>query len=151
LAHLESCAACREEVGIDQALVMQLRRALRERVEGGSPSQASWDLVRRRTVDRPVQPWTRRALRVGGLLPAAFAAIMMFAITTSPNSGLIDRTQAPSPGSTPNAQTAVEPFVQATDVEPPLWTEYRAQRSMPPAAVGQSDVPVKQSRMTPLS
>ena len=37
LAHMQSCAECREEVGIDRTLVKSLRRALRERVEGRAP------------------------------------------------------------------------------------------------------------------
>jgi len=35
-AHLGGCARCQEEVGIDRALIRQLRRALAERVEDTS-------------------------------------------------------------------------------------------------------------------
>jgi len=101
LAHLESCAECRREVGIDLALVGQLRRALRERVEGSAPSPASWELVRRRTVDRAPQPWTFRVLRWGGMLPAAAAGIMMFAIATT--SQPVSETQALA-SATPSAE-----------------------------------------------
>lgn len=50
LDHLEHCAACREAVGLDQALVRQLRRAMRERVESASPSSEAWPLIRQRVL-----------------------------------------------------------------------------------------------------
>jgi anti-sigma factor RsiW len=50
LAHLESCSACREEVGVERALVLQLQRALRARVAAGSPSPAAWVGVRERAL-----------------------------------------------------------------------------------------------------
>ncbi len=96
LAHLESCADCRQEVGVDRGLVRQLRRALRDRVEGGASSEASWELVRRRIVDRPVQPWSVRVLRWGGVASAAAAATMMFAIAINPGTRLLPRTQSPA-------------------------------------------------------
>ena len=95
LAHLESCAECRQEVGIDRGLVRQLRRALRERVEGGAPSDGSWELVRRRTVDRPVLPWTVRVLRWGGMASSAAVGLMMFAAATTSDAKLLRGTQPP--------------------------------------------------------
>jgi hypothetical protein len=74
---------------------MHLRRALRQRVEGYAPSEASWGLIRRRTVDRPVRPWTVRVLRWGGVVSAAAAGIMMFAVATAPETRLFPRTQSP--------------------------------------------------------
>jgi anti-sigma factor RsiW len=96
LAHLESCAECRKDVGLDLELVEQLRRALRDRVEGSAPSTANWELVRLRTVDRPTQQWTVRVLRWSGMLPAAVAGIMMFAIATTSGGGLLHGTQSPA-------------------------------------------------------
>lgn len=124
LAHLESCAECRQEVGIDRELVTHLRRALRARVEGSAPSAASWELVRRRTVDRPVRPWTVRVLRWGGMLPAAVAGIMVFAIATSPETGRLPGTQAPVLV-TSAARRAVPPE-QATGWQPAQSNNYRA-------------------------
>lgn len=96
LAHMQSCAECREEVGIDRALVKSLRRALRERVEGRAPSRSSWELVRRRTVDSPTRPWTARVIQWGGMVSgAAVAAVMLFAVATAPQSRLFPGTQSP--------------------------------------------------------
>ena len=50
LAHLQSCAACRSEVGLDRALVGQLRTALRARVAGAAPSPRSWEVIRDRAL-----------------------------------------------------------------------------------------------------
>lgn len=109
LAHLESCADCRQEVGIDRELVKHLRRALRERVEGSASSEASWELVRRRTVDRP-KPWTVRTLRWGGMASAAAAGIMMFAVATAPETRLLPGPQ--SPVSVASSATRVVPPVE---------------------------------------
>jgi hypothetical protein len=124
LAHLESCAACREEVGINRELVEQLRRALRERVESSDPSAASWDLVRRRALDRPARSWTMRVLRLGGggLLPAAVAGVLMFA--TVSETGLLDGAAAPVPITTSAESETWDP---TNDSESPLWNQYRAE------------------------
>ncbi len=50
LDHLDGCASCREEIGIDQALVRQLRRALQARVAGRSPSPNAFAEIRRRAL-----------------------------------------------------------------------------------------------------
>jgi len=113
LAHLESCAECRREVGIDLVLVDQLRRALRERVEGSAPSTASWEVVRRRTVDSADQPWTGRFLRWGGMMPAAATGILMFAVAAASYTGVLHESR--SPAANPSAERA-EPLgaVEAT-------------------------------------
>jgi hypothetical protein len=137
LAHLETCAACREEVGIDRALVQRLRRALRERVENSTPSAASWDLVRRRTVDRPARPWSARVLQWGALLPAAIAGILMFAVATGPQIPFLSQTQSPAPVvEAALAQRAVPQAKRPSRQDPPSWTksqspQLRVQRGGP--------------------
>lgn len=42
LDHLAGCRACRDDVGLDRALVAQLRRALAARVEPASPPSRAW-------------------------------------------------------------------------------------------------------------
>jgi hypothetical protein len=88
LAHLQSCSSCRTEVGLDQALVIQLRNALRARVAGASPSPRSWELVRQRALAaesprprlRPTWRWVRFA-------PAAAAmSLMVFAVAVAQDS-----------------------------------------------------------------
>jgi anti-sigma factor RsiW len=112
LAHLESCAECRHEVGIDLVLVEQLRRALRERVEGSAPSIASWDVIRRRTVDHPEGIWSSRVLRWGGMMPATAAAILMFTVAAASHAGLLHESQ--SPAAHASAEREVRLAVEAT-------------------------------------
>lgn len=50
LDHLDDCASCREEIGIDQELVRQLRRALQARVAGRSASAGAFAEIRRRAL-----------------------------------------------------------------------------------------------------
>ena len=129
LAHLESCAGCRREVGIDRQLVASLRRALRQRVEGRAPSGASWERVRSRTVDRPAQPWTARLAHWGGMVSAAAAAgIMLFAVATAPETTLFPGTQSPFVAS---ARRAVPPVEESAASSPTRWNTYR-----PPQADG---------------
>ena len=130
LAHLETCAACREEVGIDRALVEQLRRALRERVEGSAPSAAAWDQVRRRTIDRPARPWATRVLQWGRLFPAAIAGVLMFAIATASQQALPEISQAQQPAA--QAQPAANTQQAETPRwEPPWWSKYRTKQPVP--------------------
>lgn len=131
LAHLESCADCRREMGIDRELVENLRRALRDRVEGSAPSEASWGLVRRRTVDRPVRPWTVRVVHWGGIASAAAAAsIMTFAIATAPGTTLLPGTESPFVASA--ARRAVPPLEEARGWPPEQSSTYPAPQTYPP-------------------
>jgi hypothetical protein len=130
LAHLESCAECRREVGIDRELVKQLRRALRERVEDSAPSEASWRLVRHRTLDRPVQPWMVRVLHWGGILSAAAAAVMMFAVATAPGTAVFPGTQSPFLASA--ARRAVPPVEEARAWPPVGEITYHRPQADPP-------------------
>ncbi|MDQ2934123.1 MAG: hypothetical protein M3R49_03910 [Chloroflexota bacterium] len=62
IEHLVDCRACRDEIGLDRALVQQLRVALQARIEGAAPSSAAWDGILRRT-QRPevgMAAWFRR-------------------------------------------------------------------------------------------
>lgn len=88
LAHLQSCSACRTEVGLDRALVVQLRNALRARVAGEAPSPRSWELVRERAL-APERPRTRPGgiWRWVRLAPAAAAmSLMIFAVAITQES-----------------------------------------------------------------
>jgi len=125
LAHLESCADCRREVGIDRQLVKSLRRALGERVEGFAPSEASWGAVRRRTVDRPIRPWTARVVHWGGMVSAAAAAgIMIFAVATTPETRLFPGTESLFVASA--ARRAVPPVEEASGWPPAHERSYAA-------------------------
>jgi anti-sigma factor RsiW len=90
LAHVERCRECQDEIAVDRAVAGQLRRALRERVEGFEPSPAVWRAVRLQAADpEPPGPWwanlvlaVTRGMRV--MVPAA--AVMLAAVLawTSP-------------------------------------------------------------------
>ena len=85
LEHLQTCFACREEVGLDRALVAQLRRALQARVEGYDPSPSSWQLVRERALATEGGPslWTAwfarltTGLRAAGAVAAVALVVML--------------------------------------------------------------------------
>ncbi|HEY7847938.1 MAG TPA: hypothetical protein VIC83_07095 [Candidatus Limnocylindria bacterium] len=85
LEHLQTCLACREEVGLDRALVAQLRRALQARVEGYDPSPSSWQLVRERALATEAAPslwiaWFGRltaSLRAAGAVAAVALVVML--------------------------------------------------------------------------
>lgn len=130
LAHLESCAECRREMGIDRALIVNLRRALRERVAGSAPSVATWELVRRRTVGRPFRPWTARVPQWGGMVSAAAAGIMMFAVATAPETRLVPGTQ--SPVFVASAAKRAVPVEEAPGWPPAYSTTYVAPEAEPP-------------------
>ena len=131
LAHLESCADCRREMGIDRELVESLRRALGERVEGYAPSEASWGLVRRRTVDRPVRSWTVRVMSWRGMVSAAAAAgFMIFAVATAPDTRLLPMSQSPFVAAA--ASRAVPPLEDARDWPPELSSADVAPQAYPP-------------------
>ena len=84
LAHVERCRECQDEIAVDRALAGQLRRTLRERVDGFEPSPAVWRAVRLQAADpEPPGPWwsnavltVTRGMRV--MVPAA--ALMLAAV-----------------------------------------------------------------------
>lgn len=143
LAHLESCVECRQEVGIDRALVRQLRRALQERIEGSAPPAAAWELVRRRTVDSPQPPWTARLLRWGGMASALAAGIMTIALTTAPHPSLAPEGQSQALIAS-LVRRAVPPVDQAGDWAVLDTNPYRAPDADPPLPRWPTDRPVDQ-------
>lgn len=131
LAHLASCAECRREVGIDRELVRTLRRALRERVEGRAPSEASWSLIRGRTIDSPRRPWTARLVQWGGMVSAGAAvAVMLFAVATTPETKLFPGTQSPFIASA--ARRAVPPVDEESGWVAALPNANVAPQTFPP-------------------
>jgi hypothetical protein len=85
LEHLSGCSACRDEVGLDRALVRQLRTALEARVGVAVPSPTAWEGV----LERMRQPeprllrlrsWPMRfaaALRAGTAMAGAGLALVL--------------------------------------------------------------------------
>jgi hypothetical protein len=97
LDHLDGCHGCRDEIGVDQAVVRQVRRALRARVAGRSPSPDAFAHIRRRALagalvapDAPAAA-PRRGSRWGRLLQlrtplrtlAAGSALALIAVVSS--------------------------------------------------------------------
>lgn len=80
LEHLTECAACREEVGLDRALVLQLQRALRARVAGHDPSPRAFNAVRIRALAEEERvSWPARLFRLARLVPAGAAMALVLA------------------------------------------------------------------------
>jgi len=126
LAHLQSCAACRTEVGLDRELVVQLRNALRARVSDSSPSPRSWQVVRERALAAEA-PGARLAAawRWIRLAPAAAAmSLTIFAVAVAQDS---ERPAAIQQVDRPTLQQPIED----PDWEMPWWL---AAREGPPAA-----------------
>lgn len=118
-------------MGIDRELVENLRRSLRERVEGYAPSESSWGLVRRRTVDRPEPRWTVSVAHWRGMVSAAAAAgIMLFAVVTAPEIRLPPVSQSPVVSSA--ARRVVPPVDDARGWPPEASSTYQAPQMYPP-------------------
>ena len=83
LDHLASCQDCRDEVGLDRALVRQLRTALAARIGDATPSQSAWEgvLARMRQPEpRVARPWTSKLaafLRAGSAMAGASLALVV--------------------------------------------------------------------------
>jgi anti-sigma factor RsiW len=100
LAHVERCRECQDEIAVDRALAGQLRRTLRERIEGFEPSPAVWRAVRLQAADpEPPGPWwagavlaLSRGMRV--MVPAAAVLLAAVLAWSSPEG---DRNQLASP------------------------------------------------------
>jgi hypothetical protein len=83
LEHLSSCQDCRDEVGLDRALVRQLRTALAARIGDATPSPSAWEgvLARMRQPEPSVaRPWTSKLaafLRAGSAMAGASLALVV--------------------------------------------------------------------------
>jgi anti-sigma factor RsiW len=104
LEHLSRCAACRDEVGFDRALVAQLRRALEARVDPLTPPSRAWSAILRET-QRParrtsVWGWSaspvdrlRTATAMAGTGLALLVALNMEVVpAAAPSAPPVDRT-----------------------------------------------------------
>ena len=108
IEHLVDCRACRDVIGLDRALVQQLRVALQARIDGAAPSSAAWDGILRRT-QRPeagLGAWFRRRsvlvlsrLRTATAVSATALAVL---IASSTQVGIQQQHTAPS---SPRAQS----------------------------------------------
>lgn len=127
LAHLQVCTVCREEVGLDRALVVQLRRVLQARVAEHAPSDRSWEAVRRRALVAEAGPtWPARAIRWARLLPAGAAmAVMVFAVATAREA---DRPVALQQRTWPGAleRASNDPAPQDGAAQLPWWIRWKA-------------------------
>ena len=83
LEHLAGCQGCRDEVGLDRALVRQLRTALAERIGDASPSPSAWEGVLARMAQPEPgigRPWSARLaafLRAGSAMAGASLALVL--------------------------------------------------------------------------
>lgn len=80
LEHLEVCLACRQEVGLDRELVIQLHRALAARVDGQAPSPGAWLEIRRRALEEEPPRWRLRLQPLSRLALVGGTAIVLLAL-----------------------------------------------------------------------
>ena len=85
LEHLAVCVACRESVGLDRALVIQLQRALAARLDGHAASPGAWIEIRRRALEPEPPTLLGRLLPVLRLAPVGATAIVVLALVVAPN------------------------------------------------------------------
>ncbi|HET9497885.1 MAG TPA: hypothetical protein VFP83_06125 [Candidatus Limnocylindria bacterium] len=85
LAHLAVCADCREAVGLDRTVVVQLQRALAARVDGHAASPGAWIEIRRRALEPEAPTLLGRLLPVLRLAPVGATAIVVLALLVAPN------------------------------------------------------------------
>jgi anti-sigma factor RsiW len=132
LEHLQVCHACREVVGLDLALVANLRRALRARVAGNEPSPGSWEVVRRRALgESPRLTWPQQLMRWTRFVPAgAVLTVMVFAVATS-------REASPPQLAYDRNWTAFQRLADTGDAwQMPWWLRERAPSPPPPPTHG---------------
>ena len=115
LDHLERCDACRETVGLDQALVRRLRMALQARVESASPSPEAWPLLRQRVmVETAAGDHWLVLRRLSSPLRAMAAAAALLLITVFSSGQINDLQQQGS-----FAPRAIPGFVESSSIPPP--------------------------------
>lgn len=135
LDHLAGCRSCREEVGIDRALVRQLRTALAARVADAAPSSAAWEGVLARMRQPESHPsgfrtWATRlaaGLRAGTAMAGAGLALVL-----ALNLEIVP--MAPGPTPIPGAEAAASRPDWAGDIPPFVVVA-------PPAAVSGATEP----------
>lgn len=113
LEHLEVCLSCRQAVGLDQELVLQLRRTLEARVEGHAASPGAWLEIRRRALEPETQGWRTRLLPVFRLAPMGALLIVLVAVI-APVTGFSPVQVQPELGSFPTWQN----FTETADNDP---------------------------------
>jgi hypothetical protein len=133
LEHLSNCRACRDEVGVDRALVRELRRALAERVEAAAPSAGVWQAVLRRAQQEPIEVGWRRWLHVGWRTLGGANPFMARVRTASVLSTMALAVLMA------NGQTSM-PALPAASVSPPseAWNQWERQVTLP----GRIEVPL---------
>ena len=84
LEHLAGCQGCRDEVGLDRALVRQLRTALAERIGDATPSPSAWEGVLARMAPAGAEgraavvgPKLAAFLRAGSAMAGASLALVL--------------------------------------------------------------------------
>ena len=144
LEHLQTCPTCREEVGLDRALVNQLRRALQARVEVYEPSAASWQLVRERALaaDSAVLSWTSwfRRLTAGLRAAGAVAAVALVVMIGTGGRGGDEGVAAFELSARGRGQLA---FADSLPADPPPYQAPRVwypPTPLPPPAAGRQSV-----------
>ena len=80
LDHLEVCLACRQDVGLDRELVLQLQRSLAARVDGHAASPGAWLEIRRRALEEERPSWRARLQPVSRLGLVGATAIVLLAL-----------------------------------------------------------------------
>jgi anti-sigma factor RsiW len=143
LEHLQSCQACREEVGIDRALVLQLRRALALRITEHAPSDRAWPNIRARALaaDPVARPsWFRRmsaGLSAAGAV-AAMSVVVMLGVVGQDGSDAVAEFQLRATGRGEVARANAMP------TDPPPYTApapfYRTPVPPPPPVSGRFSV-----------
>ena len=131
LAHLQTCGVCREEVGLDRALVIQLRRALRERVRDAAPPAGSWESVRARALAAP-STGSGRARLIGWvrMLPAAVAVTVMAVAVVVP------RSAPPSPTIQERSSEQYQAITATIKWELPWYLRYETVQPVEPSRGG---------------
>jgi len=133
LLHLQSCGPCREEVGLDRALVVQLRRALQARVADASPPETTWSAVRARAVaPQPAGHRPSPLIRRLRLMPAAVAvSVMIFAVAVARDADLPAQIRVEN---RPVYQGTIPRFEPKWEI--PWYLRYRTVVTVPPSSIG---------------
>ncbi|MGH2463447.1 MAG: hypothetical protein ACRDFZ_07495 [Candidatus Limnocylindria bacterium] len=84
LDHLEVCFACRQDVGLDRQLVLQLQRSLAARVDGHAASPGAWLEIRRRALEEERPSWRARLQPAARLGLVGSTAIILLSLV-APN------------------------------------------------------------------